>query len=155
MWASIVAVPWPPVHFSRPPGHLATGHWPRDLSKKMGTRRLASAISTAVSRPYLASIPRQLCRTIFKLWRPDLTFWGVDGGGSLWRDVLRKAHLFARLSPVEWGNVLPPLEDLSILTSGRPQVHPTARAPPGFSPGRKKRGAQAAMERCARLPSAI
>ena len=121
----------------------------------MGTRRLASAISTAVSRPYLASIPRQLCRTIFKLRRPDLTFWGGDGGGSLWRDVLRKAHLLARLFPVEWGHVLPPLEDLSILTTGRPQVHPASRVPPGFTPGRTKRGDQAAMERCARLPSAL
>ena len=44
----------------------------RGLIGKVGTLRPTVAISVAVARPYLASISRQVRRTIFEPWRAGL-----------------------------------------------------------------------------------
>ena len=72
--------------------------WPQDLIKKSGNRRVTSAFSSAVARPFPASISRQLRRTILELWCVE------EGGGSLWGEVPIKEHFTARLSPVEQKN---------------------------------------------------
>ena len=91
--------------------------WSKDLIRKMGTRNLPVVISAAASRLSLSDISRRLRRTIFELWRVDLSNMG-GGDGRLWGDVLVKAHLFARLSPVGRKNLFSDLGDVLIFTPG-------------------------------------
>ena len=90
---------------------------PKGLIRKMGTRSLSVVISAAASRPFVADISRHLRPTIFELWRADLSHFEGDGG-SLRRDVLVRAHLFARLPPVAWPNLFSNFEDVRIFTPG-------------------------------------
>ena len=69
----------------------------KDLVRNMGTRNLTIATSAAASMPFLSDMTRHLRRTVFEPWRADLNH--LEGGdGRHWRDVLVKAHLFARPS---------------------------------------------------------
>ena len=83
----------------------------------MGTRNLTAVISATAARPFLPDIPRHLRETVFELWRADLTHLG-GGDGRLRRDVLVKAHLLARLSPIGRKNVFSDLEDMLVSTPG-------------------------------------
>ena len=98
-------------------------------------------ISAIASRPFLRRLSRHLRQTVFELWHVDLSNLGV-GDGRLWRDVLAKAHLSARLSPFGRGNIFPDLEDVLISTPGDPKSAPLPELYLVFTPGTLERGSR-------------
>ena len=99
--------------------------WSRELIRKVGTHQITAVISAAAARPSLSEISRRLRQTIWELWHADLTHLeGEDG--RLWRDVLVKAHLFARLSPARWMILFAELGESVIFTPGDLESIPLA-----------------------------
>ena len=100
--------------------------WSRELIRKVGTHQITAVISAAAARPSLSEISRRLRQTIWELWHADLTHLeGEDG--RLWRDVLVKAHLFARLSPARWMILFAELGESVIFTPGDLKSIPLAQ----------------------------
>ena len=91
--------------------------WSKDLIRKMGSRNVTVATSATASRPSLSGISHHLRLTIFEIWRADFSHL-EENGGRLWGDVLEKAHLFARQSPIGLETLSSDLEDVLISTPG-------------------------------------
>ena len=82
---------------------------------RVETHNLTVGISAAAAKPYLSPVSRQFRQTIFELRNAALTSLG-GGDGIRRRDVLVKAHVSARPSVAERGNLFLEAEVMAFFT---------------------------------------